>query len=324
MVILFKRFLRSTAGIVAALAVLAATASCKAYVRFDDITDSNLSAGNAPTFDNSVTGNGAVPSGSGQQSQDGSSVDSEPAGSDPDGTTSENGEPQEGQDGQEVQQDPPDSTPGSEVHKHDFKNATCTAGGICECGAVGNPLGHNFSGATCTSPSVCTRCGLTGDPALGHSYSGGRCKRCGDTHGPLSPDEAKWFKNKLTDEQNAEALAVARKIAADAIAAFPDGTDLDRVGAAAAAVSEYYYSGSHLESGIYYSQAYGVFVRGESSCAGCTRALGLVLSVMGYSWTHVNENQWTHQWISLTMDGQEGYADGQVGWVGYGKHPIAD
>lgn len=116
----------------------------------------------------------------------------------------------------------------------------------------------------------------------------------------------------------AEALAVAQSIA-DGIG---PGTDLERVSAAAQAVSAYYSRGVHKESGPYYSTPYGVFIAGESSCAGCTRALGMVLSCMGYSWEHVNENQWTHQWVRLTMDGQIGYADGQVGWAGYGSHPV--
>ena len=41
---------------------------------------------------------------------------------------------------------------------------------------------------------------------------------------------------------------------------------------------------------------------------------------MGYNWRHVNENQWAHQWCVLEMDGQIGFADGQVGMAGYGEH----
>ena len=54
----------------------------------------------------------------------------------------------------------------------------------------------------------------------------------------------------------------------------------------------------------------GVFVAGVYTCAGTTRALGRVLDYMGYSWQHVNENKWSHQWCIVTMDGQAGYADG--------------
>ena len=205
------------------------------------------------------------------------------------------------------------------VHTHNYVGANCTQGGKCECGAVSTPLGHNFNTATCVTSATCTRCGASSGAPTGHNYSGGKCTKCGDTNGPLAPWEAALFHNKLTDEQNAQALAVAKQIAYS----IPAGiSDLERVTMAAQKVSSYYIRENHVESGPYYNQAYGVFVAGESSCAGCTRALGLVLSLMGYSWTHVNENQYSHQWCRLTMDGQVGYADGQVGWANYGPHPV--
>lgn len=209
------------------------------------------------------------------------------------------------------------------VHRHFFAGADCTTAGQCDCGAVGAALGHDFSAKSCTAPATCKRCGATNGSALGHSYAGGKCKRCGDTNGPLKPSEAALFRNKLTDEENAQALAVARDIVEQIDAQLPEGPDIDRIGMAASLVSQEYRKGVHVEKGSYYSSAYGVFVKRESSCAGCCRALGLVLSCMGYQWSHVNENQWTHQWISLTIDGQPVWADGQIGWVGIGEHPAA-
>ena len=44
---------------------------------------------------------------------------------------------------------------------------------------------------------------------------------------------------------------------------------------------------------------------------------------MGYEWTHVNENEWLHQWCVLEMDGKIGYADANIlseGEVGYGEY----
>lgn len=72
-----------------------------------------------------------------------------------------------------------------------------------------------------------------------------------------------------------------------------------------------------------YPTAYGVFVKGVYTCAGSTRALGMVLNCMGYSWKHVNENQWEHQWCELEIDGKKGWADGDAaaGQAGYGEHP---
>jgi hypothetical protein len=125
-------------------------------------------------------------------------------------------------------------------------------------------------------------------------------------------------KGKTTAEQDAQARAIAQDIANS----IPGGSDLQRVEAAATIVSGYYKRGVHKESGPYYSTPYGVFVAGESSCAGCTRALGLVLDYMGISWQHANPNAWTHQWCIIQIDGQQGWADGQIGMAGYGGHPF--
>ena len=179
----------------------------------------------------------------------------------------------------------------TEALGHDFTEATCTAAGLCKrCGATTEALGHDFTEATCTAAGCCRRCGILNGSPLGHSYSGGRCKRCNDTNGPLKPSEAILFRNKLSDEENAQALAVARKMVVQINEQLPEGSDIDRIGMAASLVSDEYYKGKHVEKGIYYNTAYGVFIKREASCAGCTRALGLVLSCMGYQWTHVNEH----------------------------------
>lgn len=132
---------------------------------------------------------------------------------------------------------------------------------------------------------------------------------------------------KSTDQdackKDKEASVIAKQIASEVLAKGYT-KDIDKVGEAASIVSSYYYKGVHVESGLDYRTPYGVFVKGESSCAGATRALGQVLDELGYSWTHANENAWTHQWVILEMDGQIGYADGQVGMVGYGKHPASE
>lgn len=59
------------------------------------------------------------------------------------------------------------------------------------------------------------------------------------------------------------------------------------------------------------------------TCAGMVRAMGRVLDFMGYEYVHVNENEWSHQWITLYMDGKQGYIDPSVfpgGLAGYGKY----
>lgn len=119
-------------------------------------------------------------------------------------------------------------------------------------------------------------------------------------------------------EKEAQARVVARQIASQCAT----GTDLDRVTKASRLVYGYYARGVHKETGTDYRTAYGVFIKGEASCAGCCRALGMVLSEMGFSYKHINENQWTHQWLELTMDGQHGWADANIGMAGYDTYPF--
>ena len=120
-----------------------------------------------------------------------------------------------------------------------------------------------------------------------------------------------------TQEKNRQALAIAQQIAAFVPS---EGSDIERVSLAANIVSYYCSFDSYTMEGKDYRTPYGVFIKGEYSCAGATRALGMVLECMGYSWQHVNENQYSHQWCELMMDGQIGYADGQTGRVGYGTY----
>lgn len=117
--------------------------------------------------------------------------------------------------------------------------------------------------------------------------------------------------------KEAQARAVAQSIA-DSI---PPGSDLERVQAAAQIVAGYCSRAVYTTEDPDYCTAYGVFCKGVYTCAGSTRALGMVLECMGFRWGHVNPNMWTHQWCEVTMDGQLGYADGMGGVAGYGEYP---
>lgn len=123
-----------------------------------------------------------------------------------------------------------------------------------------------------------------------------------------------------TEEQAAQADAVAKQIADSVMGNASYTTDLQRVRAAAQMVKSYCDRAVYdTDENKYYRSPYGVFVSGQYTCAGSTRALGRVLDFMGFTWTHANENQWVHQWCILTMDGQTGYADGMGGIAGYGE-----
>ena len=60
-----------------------------------------------------------------------------------------------------------------------FQNYRCA-----KCGDVQQqisaPLGHSYSTPTCTAPKSCILCGKTEGSALGHSFVGGQCSRCGE------------------------------------------------------------------------------------------------------------------------------------------------
>lgn len=122
-----------------------------------------------------------------------------------------------------------------------------------------------------------------------------------------------------TGQKEAQAKAIAQKIANT----ISGDTDIERVAKAAAIVSWICATCQYTTEDPDYPTAYGVFVKGVYTCAGSTRALGMVLECMGYSWKHVNENQWSHQWCELKMDGKTGWADGDAsaGQAGYGKYP---
>lgn len=204
------------------------------------------------------------------------------------------------------------------------------------------PKEHTFGewavtkAASCTESGVKTRkcsvCGKTeeaGIDAVGHKFgdwqttkaatyetTGERVRKCGVCG--YSQSEVIPVK-VLTD---ADKLAMAREVAQEIADSIEGDTDLEKVSQAAQIVAWYSSQCQYTMEGRDYATAYGVFIKGEYSCAGSTRALGLVLECMGYKWQHANENQYTHQWCIVTMDGQVGYADGQVGWAGYGKHPV--
>lgn len=138
----------------------------------------------------------------------------------------------------------------------------------------------------------------------------------GDNYVDMS---GKWLTGAEKDKY-LQALEVAQGIAAEV--SNKSEEEGWRVFWAAQAVSNYCDKGTYTTEGNNYYTAYGVFIIGEYSCAGATRALGMVLECMGYEWEHVNENQWTHQWCKLEIKGETAWADGQMGVIGYGERQI--
>lgn len=126
--------------------------------------------------------------------------------------------------------------------------------------------------------------------------------------------------DKKTGNKKKDAQRVAKLIAKCVQKKGKGVKDIDRVSQAAFYVYTFCKRCKYTMKGTDYRQAYGVFIAKKYSCAGATRAMGMVLDYMGYKWKHVNANKYTHQWCQLKMDGKKGFADGQIGVAGYGKY----
>ena len=75
----------------------------------------------------------------------------------------------------------------------------------------------------------------------------------------------------------------------------------------------------------HYNDPYGYFIKKCASCAGCARATGLCLNMLGYKYEHVNENQYSHQWARVKVGKQYWIVDAYGLYVGKEpakrKHP---
>lgn len=60
---------------------------------------------------------------------------------------------------------------------------------------------------------------------------------------------------------------------------------------------------SYSEEVPHYNDAYGYLVNHVASCAGSARTTGLCLNMLGMTYEHVNENQWSHQWCRVNING---------------------
>ena len=54
-------------------------------------------------------------------------------------------------------------------------------------------------------------------------------------------------------------------------------------------------------SNRHYNDPYGYLILKTASCAGCARTTGLCLNILGISYEHVNENQYSHQWARVKV-----------------------
>ena len=128
----------------------------------------------------------------------------------------------------------------------------------------------------------------------------------GDDTGSFDPVPMKDLANrkslqkKATDEQLAQAYAVALEIVRP-LAGLSKEEQLQGI---AIAIRQIFENGMEYSmSADHYNDPYGYFVLGVASCAGCTRATGLCLNMLGIPYEHINENEYSHQWCRVNIDG---------------------
>lgn len=135
----------------------------------------------------------------------------------------------------------------------------------------------------------------------------------------------KSLKKKCTDEEFRSAYDAAAEI----VLPLADMSREDQLYNIAAVLRYGVDSGAvvYSTSEPHYNDPYGYFVTGVASCAGCARATGLCLDMLGIPYEHVNENQWSHQWCRVNMGDSYWICDAYGLYVGaepspYG-HPLA-
>lgn len=109
----------------------------------------------------------------------------------------------------------------------------------------------------------------------------------------------KSLKKKCTDAEFAAAYDVAAGIVTPLVGMSRE----DQLYMIASAIRYRVDSGQvyYTTDEAHYDDPYGYFVTGVASCAGCARATGLCLDLLGIPYEHVNEGLWSHQWCRVNM-----------------------
>lgn len=108
------------------------------------------------------------------------------------------------------------------------------------------------------------------------------------------------LRKKTSDAELQQAYDVALGL----VTPYADSGREDQLMGIAVAVRQRFDQGMSYSTDIpHYNDPYGYFVVGVASCAGCTRATGLCLNILGIPYEHVNENQWGHQWCRVNING---------------------
>ncbi len=107
-----------------------------------------------------------------------------------------------------------------------------------------------------------------------------------------------WREGETEEHYNA-ALKVAKKIADEVRAEVGSERSLKQIALATDKVAEYYDKCSYDDTKVVNWSAWGVFIGKEASCAGATKALGMVLEQLGFEWEHMYEHSSGHQFCKV-------------------------
>ncbi len=110
----------------------------------------------------------------------------------------------------------------------------------------------------------------------------------------------KSLRKKMTDEE----LNAAYNVALEIVKPYAELTREEQLqGIAYSMRMVFEYGGTYSMSEPHYNDPYGYLILGSASCAGCARATGLCLNILGIPYEHVNENQYSHQWCRVEING---------------------
>lgn len=108
------------------------------------------------------------------------------------------------------------------------------------------------------------------------------------------------LRKSMTDEE----FALAYQAALNVVAPYVGLSREEQIYGITVTIRALFDSGmGYSMSTPHYNDPYGYFILGIASCAGCTRATGLCLNILGIPYEHVNENQYSHQWCRINVNG---------------------
>lgn len=131
-----------------------------------------------------------------------------------------------------------------------------------------------------------------------------------------------YFRKYMTESEMTKAYNVAKTL----MEPLRGLSRKDQVIGIAVVLREWFNNGmNYTMRQKHYNDPYGYFVLKWGSCAGCARATGMCLNMLGFNYEHVNENQYSHQWARVKVGNEYWICDAYGLYVGkepaVRKHP---